>query len=79
MISSLDFSVCENIDVEFLFWFGETSANSLEMWYSLHLNAKLFDTLSMVAITNFRWGSYRYVLTSLSLSTGFVCLGLIFV
>ena len=31
LISSLDFSGCEYIDVEFLFLFGEISTNCLEM------------------------------------------------
>ena len=48
IISSFDFSVCEYIDVEFLSSFGETSANILDMQYFLHINAKLFDGLSMV-------------------------------
>ena len=51
--SSLDFCVCEYVDLEFLFLFGETSANSLEMKYFLHIYAKLFDALSMVTLKNF--------------------------
>ena len=31
IISFLDFSACEYADAEFLFSFGETSANSLEI------------------------------------------------
>ena len=31
VISSLDFSVCEYVDAEFLYLLGETSASSLEM------------------------------------------------
>ena len=30
-ISSLDFSICEYVDVELLFLFGENSATTLEM------------------------------------------------
>ena len=78
IISSLDLSVCEYADVEFLFSFGETSANTLDMKYFLHINAKLFDALSMVTMTNFRWSSSKCLLTSESFSTGFVCFGLIF-
>ena len=52
--SSLDFRVCEYVEVEFLLLFGEASASSVEMQYFLHINANLFDVLSMVAIANFR-------------------------
>ena len=52
--SSLDFCVCEYVEVEFLLLFGEAAANSVEMQYFLHINANLFDVLSMGAIANFR-------------------------
>ena len=69
MILSLDSCVCEY--VEFLFLFGDTSANTLEMQYFLHINTNLFDALSEVIITNFPWISSRCFLTSGWLSTGF--------
>ena len=34
-------SVCEYVDAEFLFLFGETSANSLKIKYFLHINAMI--------------------------------------
>ena len=64
LISSLDFCVCEDINVEFLFLLGETSTNSLKMYYFRHVNAKLFDALTMVTITNCKWSSSRCFLTS---------------
>ena len=75
---SLDFWVCEYVDAEFLILSGKTSANSLETYYFLHINAKLFDVLSMLAVTKFRWRFSRCFLTSGSLSTSFVCLDFIF-
>ena len=78
MIFSLDFSVCEYVGVEFLFLFGETSANSLEMWYFLQINAKIFYVLSMLTVTNFRCSSSRCFLTYESPSHGFVCLDIFF-
>ena len=53
MIFSLDFSVCEYVDVKFLFLFGETSANSLEVKHFIRISAKLFDALLMMTLTNF--------------------------
>ena len=65
IISTSAVCVCKYVDAE-IFLFEKTSANSLEMYYFLHINTKLFVVLSMVIITNFR----RHSLTSVSLSTG---------
>ena len=78
--SFFDFCVCKYVCVEFLFLFRETSVNSLEMLHILHINAKFFHALSMVTITNFHFNNEvlpGVFLTSGSLSTGFVCVGLI--
>ena len=54
MSSSFDSCVREYFDVEVLFLFEETSDNSsLEMQYFLHINAKLYESLSMTTKTNF--------------------------
>ena len=53
-VFDVHFDVCAYVDVECLFLFGETSSASLEIKYFLHVNATLFDDLSMVTITNFR-------------------------
>ena len=65
IISTSAGCVCKYVDAEILKK-KKTSANSLEMYYFLHINTKLFVVLSMVIITNFR----RHSLTSVSLSTG---------
>ena len=77
-VFDVNFGVCEHVDVECLFLFGDTSSTSLEIKYFLHVNAKLFDALSMVTTTNFWWSSSRSFLTPGSLITGFVCLALTF-
>ena len=50
----------------------------MELEYFLHINEKLLIVLSMATITNFQRGSSRCLLTSGTLSAGFICLGLIF-
>lgn len=46
--SLLDFWAWKYVDIEFLPFFRETSANSSEMQYFLHINAKLFDVCKFV-------------------------------
>ena len=67
----MDFYVCEYVDFEFLFLFDETFAISLKMSYFLHINAKLFDTLSVAKIKHLGSSFSRHL--GYSVLVGFGC------